>query len=37
MTSFPFKIYYKETIDTIIVAAVIHAARGNRFLTQRLL
>ncbi len=37
LSSFPFKIYYKETIDAIIIAAIIHSARGNQFLKQRLL
>lgn len=36
MSSFPFKIYYKEDDNTIIVAAFIHAARGSRFLKRRL-
>ena len=37
MLSFPLKIYYKEDISTVVIVAVIHAARGNRFLKQRLL
>lgn len=36
MSSFPFKIYYKEDATSIVVVAVIHTARGNRFLKKRL-
>lgn len=36
MASFPFKIYYKETPDTIVVAAIIHSARGTHFLKRKL-
>lgn len=36
LSSFPFKIYYKETKNIIIVVALIHASRGSQFLKRRL-
>ena len=33
---FPYKVFYKELPDTIIIAAIIHASRGSSFLKQKL-
>jgi len=34
---FPYKIFYKELPDTIIIAAIVHGSRGPGFLKRKLL
>lgn len=36
MRKFPYKIFYKVYDDTIVILAIIHARRSNRFLKRRL-
>ena len=33
---FPYKIFYKELPDTIIIAAIVHASRGTGYLKRKL-
>ena len=33
---FPYTVYYKETADQIIIAAIVHGSRGNAYLKERL-
>jgi len=36
LSIFPYKIYYKETKDTIVVVAIIHSSRGDAFRKDKL-
>lgn len=31
LSIFPYKVYYKETKETILVVAIVHSARGDAF------
>jgi toxin ParE1/3/4 len=36
MRKFPYKIFYKVYVDKIVILAIIHARRSNRYLKTRL-
>ena len=36
MRKFPYKLFYKIYADEIVVLAIIHARRSNRYLEKRL-